>query len=89
MRPSHLVAITRTDTAESRANAFAASCLVHDFVFGDVPGKDNMRPVAKPEIVPNPWAKSESISLRIVGGLITTPGVTTFITLGVKIPLGT
>ena len=36
-----------------------------------------------------PWAASESISLRIVGGLMTTPGVTTFITPGVRMPLGT
>ncbi len=51
-RTRNLVAIARTDAAHRGADVLAArSALVQDGVFGHVPGKDHVRPIAEHQVV--------------------------------------
>src|SRR5438067_4939920 len=53
MRAADFVAIARADAAERGADAFAAGGLIEQLVLGNMPGKDNVRPIAEPQIAAN------------------------------------
>ena len=77
MRAADLVAIARADAATGRADVLAVGrALVERAIFGKVPGKDHVRPIADPQIVahrPTPRFASSSSSSITRAGLSTTP----------------
>ena len=77
MRPADLVAITGTNAAERRADAFAAGRLIEQLVLRNMPRKDNVRPIAEPQIAADfeyLARPANRFPSECVGGLMTTPG---------------
>ena len=85
MRAADLVAIAGADAAHRGADRLAAGeASVHRAVFGDVPRKDHVGPIADHQILAacDAAGRELSISPSKLVGLSTTPPVTTHCTPG-------